>query len=198
MPSAEGAGRALLASVAAGAARRYCEHMHLLKTRFTLVALCIVASVSSRVKAQDAAALEEQYTTCEKHHIPADKCTPAVYAQLKAKDSAPLSPEVSLGLAVAKTVRAQLLNPASFQVRRISVLPSRFAKDGGAYVCVVYGAQAVAGGILVDSKTFHDKPNKKHPDQPPQLGETFVNFCEVTDSKWMDVTNEVRLVLSRQ
>ncbi|MGO9240756.1 MAG: hypothetical protein ACLQBJ_08090 [Bryobacteraceae bacterium] len=172
--------------------------MHLLSTQFAFVALSIVVSVSTRVKAQDAAALEEQYTACEKHHIPADKCTPDIYAQLKAKDSAPLSPEVALGLAVAKTVQAQLLNPASFQVRRISVLPSRLAKDGGAYICVVYGAQAVAGGMVVDSKTFHDKPNKKHPDQLPKLGEMLLNLCEVTDSKWMDLTNEVRLVLSRQ
>lgn len=169
-----------------------------MKTKFTLVALCIVASVSTRVRAQDAASLEEQYTTCEKHHIPAEKCTPEIYAQLKAKDNAPLSPEVGLGLAVARTVLVQLLNPASFQIRRVSVLPSSLAKDGGAYVCVVYGAQAVAGGILVDSKTFHEKLNKKHPDQPPKLGETLLNFCEVTDSRWMDVTNEVRSVLSHQ
>ncbi len=33
--------------------------------------------------AQDADALEAQYGTCARHHIPADKCTPEVYAQLK-------------------------------------------------------------------------------------------------------------------
>jgi hypothetical protein len=168
------------------------------KTKFTFIALCIVASVSTRVKAQDAAALEEQYTTCEKHHIPADKCTPEIYAQLKAKDNAPLSPEVRLGVTVARTVVTQLLNPASFQVRKVSVLPRSLAKDGGAYVCVAYGAQAVAGGMVVNTKTFHEKLNKKHPDQPPSLGETLLNFCDVTDSRWMDVTNEVRLALSRQ
>jgi hypothetical protein len=169
-----------------------------LKTTFTFVAFCILASVSTQVKAQDTTALEEQYITCEKHHIPADKCTPEIYAQLKVKDNAPLSPEVRLGLTVAKTVQARLLNPASFQLRSVSVLPRSSAKDGGAYVCVVYGAQAVAGGIVVDSKTFHKKPNKKHPDQPRELGEQFVNFCQVTSLRWMDVTNEVRLALSRQ
>ncbi len=166
-----------------------------MKTKFAFIALCIVASVSTQVKAQDAAALEEQYTTCEKHHIPTDKCTPEIYAQLKAKDNAPLSPEVRLGLTVAKTVQARLLNPASFQLRRPSVLPRSSAKDGGAYVCVVYGAQTVVGGIVVDSETFHEKPNKKHPDQPRELGEQFVNFCEVTNPRWMDVTNEVRRAL---
>ena len=169
-----------------------------LKNNFTFVALCILASGSTLVKAQDATALEEQYTTCEKHHIPADKCTPEVYAQLNAKDNAPLSPEVKLGLTVARTVLAHLLNPPSFQVRRVSVLPGNLTKDRGAYVCVVYGAQAVAGGIVVDSKTFHETVNKKHPDQPPKLGETLLNFCDVTDSRWMDVTNEVRQALGRQ
>jgi len=94
-----------------------------LKNNFTFVVLCILASGSTLVKAQDATALEEQYTTCEKHHIPADKCTPEIYAQLNAKDNAPLSPEVKLGLTVARTVLANLLNPLSFQVRRVSVLP---------------------------------------------------------------------------
>lgn len=31
-------------------------------------------------------------TAPEKHHIPADKCTPEIYQQLKAKDNAPLDP----------------------------------------------------------------------------------------------------------
>jgi hypothetical protein len=40
---------------------------------------------------QYAAALEAQYRTCAKHYIPADKCTPEIYRQLKEKDNAALA-----------------------------------------------------------------------------------------------------------
>jgi hypothetical protein len=156
--------------------------------------------VASAVKAQDATALEEQYSTCARHYIPADKCTPEIYAQLKAKDNAPLSPEADLGLTAAKIVQAQLLNPASFQVRKVAVLTGNYSRDGGPYVCVVYGGQAVAGGLVVNSKSFHEKPDKKHPDKPSKLGETLLNYCDTIGrvSGWKDVTNEVQVALGRQ
>jgi len=166
-------------------------------SRLAFLALCVVASA---VKAQDATALEEQYSTCARHYIPADKCTPEIYAQLKAKDNAPLSPEADLGLTAAKIVQAQLLNPASFQVRKVAVLTGNYSRDGGPYVCVVYGGQAVAGGLVVNSKSFHEKPDKKHPDKPSKLGETLLNYCDTIGrvSGWKDVTNEVQVALGRQ
>jgi len=50
------------------------------------------------VKAQDAEALEAQYKTCAKHDIPADKCTPEIYKQLKDKENAPLEHNVAPSL----------------------------------------------------------------------------------------------------
>ena len=43
------------------------------------------------VNRQDATALEAQYRMCAKHYIPADKCTPDIYRQLKDKDNAALA-----------------------------------------------------------------------------------------------------------
>jgi hypothetical protein len=53
---------------------------------------------------QDADAMERQYKTCAKHYIPAEKCTPEIYRQLKDKDEAPLDPSVSLALKAAKGI----------------------------------------------------------------------------------------------
>ncbi len=75
-----------------------------------------------------------------------------------------------------------------------------YSKDGGPYVCVVYGGQAVAGGMVVNSKSFHEKPDKKHPDKPSKLGESLLNYCDTIGrvSGWKDVTNEVQAALGRQ
>jgi hypothetical protein len=54
--------------------------------------LCVTAiavALCAKAQGQDATALEEQYKTCAKHYIPADKCTPEIYQQLKEKDNAP-------------------------------------------------------------------------------------------------------------
>ena len=48
------------------------------------------------VDTQDAAALEAQYRTCAKHYIPADKCTPEIYRQLKEKDNAASAAQAKL------------------------------------------------------------------------------------------------------
>ena len=56
----------------------------------------------------------------------------------------------------------------------------------------------VAGGMVVDSKTFHERFNKKHVDQLPMLGETLLNLCDVPKLQWTDVTNDVRQALGRE
>lgn len=48
-----------------------------MKTLLALLLLSIL-SFGQTTATQDAAALEAQYSTCEKHHIPADKCTPEI------------------------------------------------------------------------------------------------------------------------
>jgi 2-oxoglutarate dehydrogenase complex dehydrogenase (E1) component-like enzyme len=68
------------------------------------------------VSVQDAATLEEQYKTCAHHFIPADKCTPEIYRQLKAKDNAPLDWATDAALAAAHVVQSGLKNPDSMQV----------------------------------------------------------------------------------
>lgn len=56
---------------------------------------------------QDASALEAQYKTCAKHYIPAEKCTPEIYQQLKAKDQAPLDPKAAAALSAVKEYRTR-------------------------------------------------------------------------------------------
>jgi len=75
---------------------------------------------------QDATALEAQYKTCAKHYIPAEKCTPEIYSQLKAKDEAPLDPKTSEVLRLVKEYQSRLKNPGSMQVH------TAYATDEGA------------------------------------------------------------------
>jgi len=67
-----------------------------MKQIVTLLVLILAGGISVRAQAQDVDALEAQYKTCAKHYIPADKCTPEIYQQLKDKDNAPLDPNVSV------------------------------------------------------------------------------------------------------
>jgi len=55
----------------------------------TLLAVILLSALSfgQTSTQEDAGALEARYGTCEKHHIPSDKCTVAVYRQLEKKDS---------------------------------------------------------------------------------------------------------------
>ncbi len=97
--------------------------------------------------AQDAAELEAQYGTCEKHHIPADKCTPEIYRQLKAKDNVPLDPKTATVLQAVKEYQSRLKNPNSMQLR------TAYLTDQGA-VCLEVGAQNSTGGISVSRVVY--------------------------------------------
>jgi hypothetical protein len=50
--------------------------------------LLAVMLLSALFFGQDATEMEVRYRTCEKHHIPSDKCTVGIYRQLAKKDSA--------------------------------------------------------------------------------------------------------------
>ncbi len=115
-------------------------------------ALCVsvIAGALCRVQAQDAAAMEEQYKTCSKHYIPADKCTPEIYKQLKDKDDAPLDPKTASALSAAKDYRRRLKNPASMQVH------TAYVTDTGD-VCLEVGGQNTLGGQTVSRVVYTSK-----------------------------------------
>lgn len=92
--------------------------------------------------AQTAAELEAQYKTCAKHYIPADKCTPEIYRELKAKDEAPPDAKTAIALKAVKEYRSHLKNPESMQVR------TAFLTDDGA-MCFEIGGQNGLGGVTV-------------------------------------------------
>src|ERR1019366_7930297 len=91
---------------------------------------------------QDAPALEAQYKTCAKHYIPADKCTPEIYQQLKDKDNAPLDPATISALKAVKDFQTRLKTAASMQVHTANVT------DKGD-ICLEIGGQNGAGGQTV-------------------------------------------------
>ena len=110
---------------------------------FLAFAVCIMAlmgGLSMAAQAQDASALEAQYKTCAKHYIPADKCTPEIYQQLKAKDDAPLDPTTATALKAVKEYQQKLKNPASMQVH------TAYVTNEGA-VCLDIAGQNGLGGM---------------------------------------------------
>jgi hypothetical protein len=82
----------------------------------TLLFFALVLAASP-VRAQDAAALEAQYRLCAKHFIPADKCTPEIYQQLKDKDDAPLDAETAQAVEAVNQFRTKLRNQDSLQLQ---------------------------------------------------------------------------------
>lgn len=109
---------------------------------FFTVLLLSTLSFGQATQTQDADGLEAQYGTCEKHHIPADKCTPEIYQQLKAKDNAPLDAKTETVLKALKVYQSRLKNPDSMQLR------NAYLTDDGA-VCLEIGAQNSNGGVSV-------------------------------------------------
>ena len=110
---------------------------------FLAFAVCIMAlmgGLSMAAQAQDASALEAQYKTCAKHYIPADKGTPEIYQQLKAKDDAPLDPTTATALKAVKEYQQRLKNPASMQVH------TAYVTNEGA-VCLDIAGQNGLGGM---------------------------------------------------
>jgi hypothetical protein len=111
------------------------------------VLLLSALSFGQTAATQDAAEMEAQYGTCAKHSIPADKCTPEIYQQLKAKDNASLDPVATVALKAVKEYQSRLKNPASMQ------LQTAYVTDQGA-VCLEIGAQNGLGGISVSRVAY--------------------------------------------
>jgi hypothetical protein len=119
-----------------------------MKTMLVVVFLTALSfGQTTTTTTQDATALEEQYSTCEKHHIPADKCTPEIYEQLKAKDDAPLDPTTATALKAVKEYQSRLKSPPSMQ------LQTAYVTEQGA-VCLEIGAQNGMGGISVSRVVY--------------------------------------------
>ena len=112
-------------------------------SRLTLCATAFAVCMCAKAQSQDATAMEEQYRTCAKHYIPADKCTPEIYKQLKDKDNAALDPNVALALRAVKEYQKKLKNPASMQVH------TAYVTDKG-NICLEVGGQNTLGGQTVD------------------------------------------------
>jgi hypothetical protein len=113
--------------------------------------------------AEDAEALEAQYKTCAKHYIPAEKCTPEIYRQLKAKDSAPLDPTAAAALKAVKEYRTRLKNPESMQVH------TAYVTERGA-VCLEIAEQNAMGGLSV-SRVVYLSPILTHREKGRWLDE---------------------------
>ena len=137
-------------------------------------------------RAQDAAALEEQYKTCAKHYIPADKCTAEIYNQLKDKDSAPLDPTTALALRAAREYQRRLKNPSSMQLR------TAYVTNKG-YVCLEISAQNGFGGSTMSQAVYTNKGTWL---------ETWTGFCVTILSGKLypgtDVTSKVKQALAQE
>jgi hypothetical protein len=118
-----------------------------------LLSTLLLCGLTAQLQAQDASALEAQYKTCAKHYIPADKCTPEIYQQLKAKDDAPLDSTAATALKAVKEYQSRTKNPDSVQVR------TAYITDEGA-VCLEIGSQNGAGGMSV-SRVVYFTPDWK-------------------------------------
>jgi hypothetical protein len=112
-----------------------------------LLVTLLLCGLTAQLQAQDASALEAQYKTCAKHYIPAEKCTPEIYQQLKAKDNAPLEPTAAAALKAVKEYQTRLKNPDSMQVR------TAYVTDEGA-ICLEIAAQIGAGGMGVSRVVY--------------------------------------------
>jgi len=112
-----------------------------------LLLVTLLCGLTAQVQAQDASALEAQYKSCAKHYIPADKCTPEIYQQLKAKDNAPLEPTAAAALKAVKEYQTRTKNPDSMQLR------TAYVTDEGA-VCLEIGSQNGAGGMSVSRVVY--------------------------------------------
>jgi len=119
-----------------------------MKPHALLVALLLSCGLfTTPLQAQDASALEAQYKTCVKHYIPADKCTPEIYQQLKAKDEAPLDAKTTSALNAVREYRTRLKNPDSMQIH------TAYVTDEGA-VCLEIAGQNGMGGMSVSRVVY--------------------------------------------
>jgi hypothetical protein len=122
-----------------------------MKTILAVLLLCALP-FGQTTTTQDADALKAQYSTCEKHHIPADKCTPEIYRQLKEKDNAPLDLTTAAALKAVMEYQAALKNLDSMELRMAYV-----TEKGD--VCLEIGSQNGMGGMSV-SRVVHTSKGK--------------------------------------
>jgi hypothetical protein len=102
---------------------------------------------AAKPQGQDATAMEDQYKTCAGHYIPADKCTPEIYQQLKDKDNALQDSDTAFALKAVKEYQSLLLNPASMQIQTAYVTYRRA-------VCLKVGGQNGLGGMAVNRVVY--------------------------------------------
>jgi hypothetical protein len=96
---------------------------------------------------EDATALEAPYKTCAKHYIPAEKCTPEIYQQLKDKDAAPPDSKTATALSAVKEYQKRLKNTESMRIHTAYV-----TNDGA--VCLEVAAQNGMGGMSVSRVVY--------------------------------------------
>ncbi len=108
------------------------------------------AQTQQQSQPEDATALEARYKTCAKHYIPAEKCTPEVYQQLKERDDAPPDNKTAAALHALKEYRGRLKNPESLQVH------TAYITDKGD-VCLEVGGQNTLGGMTVSRVVYTSK-----------------------------------------
>lgn len=112
-----------------------------------LSVLPLVGQTQTAAQAQDATALEAQYKTCAKHYIPAEKCTPEIYQQLKDKENAPPDSNTATVLRTVKEYQTRLKNPESMQ------LHMAYVTNEGA-ICLEIAGQNGMGGISVSRVVY--------------------------------------------
>ena len=119
-----------------------------MKAHVLLVTLLLsCGQLTGKVRTEDASALEAQYKTCAKHYIPAEKCTPEIYRQLKEKDEAPLDAKTTSALSALKEYRTRLKNLDSMQIH------TAYVTDEGA-VCLEVAGQNGMGGMTVSRVVY--------------------------------------------
>ncbi len=122
-----------------------------------------------------AAALEAQYGTCAKHHIPAEKCTSEIYQQLAAQDEKPLDANTALAVKAVEIYRTRLKNPESLQVH------VAYVTDAGD-VCLEVGGQNSLGGQTVSRIVY--KSDGKWLDENGFLGGPTIGWSGGTN-RWI-------------
>jgi len=115
-----------------------------------LTAIAQDSAPAQQTPPEDASALEARYKTCAKHYIPAEKCTPEIYQQLKDKDAAPPDTKTAAALDATKRYKTRLKNPESMQIH------TAYVTDKGD-VCLEIGGQNTLGGMTVSKVVYTSK-----------------------------------------
>jgi hypothetical protein len=137
---------------------------------------------SAQSEEQDATKLEDQYKTCARHSIPAEKCTEEIYRQLREKDNPSLDPVAKEALAAAITYRTMLKNPTSMVLHSATVVDFNLRKDAYHVICLVVAGQNGFGGMTERGVAYvtygHDgKTKSMWTENESGFGRTYDNMC---------------------